>query len=102
MALTRIELAVLAGLWTLTGCALYEAVTGFFESGDEAAQAAQATAEQAEDTLKAIEHAALVVVGYLAAKVDRPIWRKLGQGAKKCANLMKRKRYGVQSPKNRS
>jgi len=61
------------------GCGLLDAVTGFFESSDDAAVAAKKAAEQAEETMHQIEHFLLFIPVYLAGEF-RPM-SKMGRGA---------------------
>lgn len=66
-------------LATAVSCGLYTAIVGAVESGDEAAQAATAAAEQAESTMHQLEHFLVWIPIYLVGEL-RPV-SKMGRGA---------------------
>ena len=75
---THLALLVAAAIvMTLAGCELYDALVGTGESGEEAAQAVKEAAEQATDTLHALEHVLLMIPVYLAGELRRPLWGKV-------------------------
>ena len=78
--LLKISIALIlaaAMLAWMMSCGVVDAVEGFFISSTEAADATKDAAEQAEDTLHALQHALLLIPAYVAGEARKPLWGKI-------------------------
>lgn len=62
---------------TASACGVVTAIESFFISSTEAADATKEAANQAEDTLHALQHALLLIPAYIAGEARKPIWGKI-------------------------
>ena len=89
LRLTVIMILVAALLMWLVGCGVVDAVESFFVSSTEAADATKDAANQAEETLHALQHALLLIPAYVAGEARKPLWGKIkslhGRRKKKAA-----------------